>query len=157
MWVIRVAASGVNVYSSLTGGDVWGWWSGTSFAAPFAAGLAAMIKSVYDDAEPQSVMDLISRTTDTIDHLNPEYVFFLGSGRVNFLNAVYIPGDASGSGGINIGDAVSVVNFVFRDGPPSVPWEAADANCDGAVDIADAVFLIRYIFHGGSAPVRCQH
>lgn len=154
---VSVNASGVDVYSTLTGGDVWGWWSGTSFAAPFAAGLAAMVKSVYDDAEPQFVMDLISRTADTIDHLNPEYVFFLGSGRVNFLNAVYLPGDANGSGGINIGDAVSILNFVFRNGPAALPLEAADANCDGAINLADAVFLIQYIFHGGGEPERCQY
>jgi hypothetical protein len=62
------------------------------------------------------------------------------------------PGDADGSGSIDISDAVYLVQYIFANGIPPVSIEAGDANCDHAVDISDAVYLIGYIFSGGSAP-----
>ena len=51
----------------------------------------------------------------------------------------YIPGDANGDGGINIGDAVHLINYVFNSGPSSFPLKAGDANCDTDVNVGDAV------------------
>ena len=149
---VDVTAPGVWIYSSLTGGNVWGWWDGTSFAAPFAAGLAALVRSVYPDEGPEFVANHILSTADDIDYLNPGYEYYLGLGRINFLSAVYIPGDANGSGETNLGDVVHLVNYIFRNGSVSIPPEASDANCDGSANVADAVFLVNYIFEGGSAP-----
>lgn len=64
----------------------------------------------------------------------------------------YVPGDANGDSTVNIGDAVAIVNYIFKGGPAPVPLDAGDANCDGAVNIGDAVYLINYIFHGGPPP-----
>jgi len=64
----------------------------------------------------------------------------------------YIPGDANGDSTVNIGDAVAIVNYIFKGGPAPDPLEAGDANCDGAVNIGDAVYLINYIFKGGPPP-----
>lgn len=64
----------------------------------------------------------------------------------------YIPGDANGDRLMNIGDAVYIVNRIFRDGPPFNPTEAADANCDGSANVGDAVYLINHIFRDGPAP-----
>lgn len=61
-------------------------------------------------------------------------------------------GDADGSGGVTIGDAVFVVNYIFGGGPPPVSEFAADADCTGAVSISDAVYLVSFIFGGGPAP-----
>jgi hypothetical protein len=64
----------------------------------------------------------------------------------------YIPGDADGSGIVNISDAVYLLSYIFGSGPEPEPYEAGDADCNGVVNIADAVYLISYIFGGGNAP-----
>jgi len=68
----------------------------------------------------------------------------------------YIDGDASGEGDINIGDAIYIINYVFKGGPAPFPYASGDANCDGTTNLADAVYLISYIFKGGPAPQNCQ-
>jgi hypothetical protein len=69
-----------------------------------------------------------------------------------------LPGDANGDGVVNIGDAVYLVNFIFKGGPPPAPYAlcSGDANCDCQVNIADAVYLINFIFKGGPPPCDCQ-
>ena len=64
----------------------------------------------------------------------------------------YIAGDANGDGAINIGDAVYIISYAFRDGPAPDPLAAGDANCDGSVNVGDAVFIINYAFRGGPPP-----
>jgi hypothetical protein len=64
----------------------------------------------------------------------------------------WICGDANGSGGVDIDDAVSLIGYIFSSGPAPEPLEAGDVNCSGGIDIDDAVYLINYIFSGGSAP-----
>lgn len=64
-----------------------------------------------------------------------------------------IPGDASGDGAINIGDAVFTISFIFRGGVAPNCQAAADVNADCAVNVGDAVFIINYIFKAGSAPL----
>jgi Dockerin type I domain len=68
----------------------------------------------------------------------------------------YLPGDANGSGDVNISDAVFLVSYIFGGGTAPVPLNRGDANCDGRVNISDAVFLISYIFSGGGAPQNCR-
>lgn len=53
---------------------------------------------------------------------------------------------------INIGDAVYLLNHVFRGGPICDPVSVADVNMDGSVNIGDAVYLIKFIFRNGQAP-----
>jgi hypothetical protein len=61
-------------------------------------------------------------------------------------------GDANGDGQTNVGDAVFLVSYIFRSGPPPQPLTAGDFNGDGNVNIGDAVYLISYIFRGGPHP-----
>ncbi len=67
------------------------------------------------------------------------------------------PGDANNDGAINIGDAVYIINYIFKSGPAPIPYAlcSGDANCDCAVNIADAVYLINYIFKSGPPPCDC--
>jgi len=64
----------------------------------------------------------------------------------------YLCGNANGDGEINIGDAVYIVNYIFKAGPSPDPLVAADVNADGNVNIGDAVYLIDYIFKNGPEP-----
>lgn len=65
----------------------------------------------------------------------------------------YICGDANSDAGVNIGDAIHLINYIFKGGPAPDPLCIGDANGDDTVNIGDAVYLINYIFKGGPAPV----
>ncbi|MFH1699152.1 MAG: M28 family peptidase [Candidatus Zixiibacteriota bacterium] len=65
---------------------------------------------------------------------------------------IYLPGDANGDENVNIGDAVFLINHVFKGGPAPYPLISGDANCDGDVNVGDAVFIINHVFKGGPEP-----
>ncbi|MEZ5360174.1 MAG: M28 family peptidase [Candidatus Zixiibacteriota bacterium] len=64
----------------------------------------------------------------------------------------YVFGDANGDGTVNVGDAVFLIQYIFRGGAAPDPEEAGDANCDGSLNVGDAVYIIQYIFAGGPEP-----
>jgi hypothetical protein len=74
------------------------------------------------------------------------------SASYNFTYVEYICGDANGDLEVNVGDAVFLINYVFKGGPAPDPIESGDANSDGQTNIGDAVYLIAYIFNGGPPP-----
>lgn len=67
-------------------------------------------------------------------------------------------GDANGDAQINVGDAVFLINYIFKSGPAPDPVCAGDANGDGSINVGDAVYLINYVFKSGPTPVEgcCQ-
>ena len=64
----------------------------------------------------------------------------------------YVSGDANGDKMVNVGDAVYVINYVFKSGTPPDPIESGDANCDALCNVGDAVYLVNYVFKGGPPP-----
>jgi len=68
----------------------------------------------------------------------------------NFV--IGLRGDSNADGIIDVGDAVFLINHIFRGGLPPNPYLMGDANCSGSVDVGDAVYLINYIFRGGPPP-----
>ena len=63
-------------------------------------------------------------------------------------------GDANNDSAVNVGDAVYLINYVFKGGPPPQPLLCCgDANGDVNVNVGDAVYLINYVFKGGPPPV----
>lgn len=62
---------------------------GTSFAAPLAAALAALVKSQHPDWPPAQVTFQVVETADNVDALNPDFVQGkLGRGRINAQRAL---------------------------------------------------------------------
>ncbi len=79
--------------------------------------------------------------------------FDLGDGPID-LDFNYIPGDANGDFVVNIGDAVLLVNYIFKGGDsPRWPSWRANANGDGNLNIGDAVYLVNFVFSGGPRPL----
>ncbi|MEM7166115.1 MAG: DUF1800 family protein [Planctomycetota bacterium] len=71
------------------------------------------------------------------------------------LNDPFIRGDANVDLGVDIADALRVLNFLFPQPPDVVtlPCEdAADANNDESINVADAVYILSYLFSGGAEP-----
>jgi hypothetical protein len=61
-------------------------------------------------------------------------------------------GDVNANGTVDLGDAIYILNYLFRSGTDPCPMEAGDVNCTGLVDLGDAIFLLNYLFKGGTAP-----
>ncbi len=64
----------------------------------------------------------------------------------------YQCGDANCDGTVTASDAVYLINYLFRSGPPPNPVEAGDANCEGTVNSADVIYLLNYLFRNGLPP-----
>jgi hypothetical protein len=65
---------------------------------------------------------------------------------------LFIRGDATGDGIINVGDVVFLVNYLYRGDIPPFPEDAGDANCDGVVNVGDVVYLVNYLYRDGDPP-----
>jgi hypothetical protein len=65
----------------------------------------------------------------------------------------FVCGDANSDGDVNVADAVILINYVFKSGPPPDPLTSGDANGDGDVNVADAVYLINFVFSSGPDPI----
>lgn len=55
-------------------------------------------------------------------------------------------GDVNTDGGVDLSDAISVLDHLFRSQPLGPCQDTADANDDGEVDISDAVTVLLHLF-----------
>jgi hypothetical protein len=79
-------------------------------------------------------------------------------------SCIALPGDANSSNTITLGDAISIVNYIFnKPGWPPCPsasnmcWLSdllcrGDANGDASVTLADVIYLVNYIFNKPGGP-----
>lgn len=72
------------------------------------------------------------------------------AGAFEFTPVVLPPGDVNGTGAIDAGDVVYLVNFLFGGGP--VPVGSGDVNGDTEVNVLDLFYLVNYLFASGAAP-----
>ncbi len=117
------------------------WWQCTEWTDTVCTGMW-----IPSDPENGDSMEVDTSVTASID--TASVITYNGF----FDVRPYVDGDANGDGAVNVGDAILVVNFVFKAGPPPVPSRAGDANCDEAVNIGDAIHLINFIFKSGPPP-----
>jgi len=61
-------------------------------------------------------------------------------------------GDLNDNGLIDPGDAIFLMNYLFRGGEAPQPLCRGDANCNGDRDPGDIVLLLNYLFKGGVPP-----
>ncbi len=64
------------------------------------------------------------------------------------LDARFQRGDADASGEIDLGDALFVLNYLFRKGGTPTCVRAGDANDDGRLNVSDGVAILRHLFVG---------
>lgn len=59
---VDVFAPGIDIYSTLPGGNIYGSESGTSFASPIVAGLAALLMSYYPELSVKQIKFVIEKS-----------------------------------------------------------------------------------------------
>jgi subtilisin family serine protease len=86
---VDLSAPGLGIYSTYLNGR-YAWWSGTSMAAPFVSGEAALVMSMKsmqrsDDDPRFNILPILNRGVDYIYGVNPKYRAGnrLGSGSVD--------------------------------------------------------------------------
>lgn len=68
------------------------------------------------------------------------------------METSFIRGDANGSGGIDLSDAITILGYLFGNpddaGKVTVPkcFDAADGNDDEKIDLSDAIKVLDYLF-----------
>ena len=67
-------------------------------------------------------------------------------GRAQAVN--FVRGDANGVGGVDMTDAMFILNWKFLDGEAPQCEDTADANDDGSTDMSDALSLLNFLFLG---------
>ncbi|HVP36248.1 MAG TPA: S8 family serine peptidase [Terriglobales bacterium] len=164
---IDLVAPGVNVLTTSAFYEAdYTLFDGTSAAAPFVAGVAALLKAKRPELTnrqikyilERSALDRIGQTDDGMGNLEDitGFDYYYGWGLVNALGALtaqvsFGRGDVNEDGVVSVTDAVYMVNYLFKRGSRPHP-EKADTNCDGKVNVSDVVFLVNYLFKGGSTP-----
>jgi thermitase len=91
---LSLVAPGQSIYTTRLGGG-YVRPSGTSFAAPFVSGLAAMLSGIDPSLSPADIQDLMERTA--VDLGDPGWDVYYGYGCVNMAGAVAalgVPGPA---------------------------------------------------------------
>jgi thermitase len=77
---IDIAAPGESILTTNRGGG-YGYWNGTSFSSPVAAGLAGLIISANPDLTNTQVVEIITQNADDLG--DPGFDRYFGYGRVN--------------------------------------------------------------------------
>jgi len=151
---INVCAPGTHIIAPYLD-TLYASWEGTSFAAPFVTGLAALLRAKNPDMLADSIESLIYKTAESVDSLNPEYEGLLGSGLIDPMAALnYVPplmvGDLNNDNNIDITDIVYLIIFLYLDPTIPDPGQKADTNCDGVIDISDITNIIGFLYLDGS-------
>ncbi len=68
--------------------DYEGYWSGTSMSAAVVSGALALIKEANPKLNNRELVDVLLKSSDNINSLNPNFIDQLGVGRVNVANSV---------------------------------------------------------------------
>ena len=152
---IDLCAPGTNIKGPFLD-TVFARWSGTSFAAPFVSGTAALLYGVRPGASWSDLVDLLKVTAENVDALNPAFAGELGDGMVSPQAAVAAwwaaSGDVDASGTVTSADIVYLINYVFKSGPAPTHPNNGDVNASCVVNAADVIYLVGYVFKGGPEP-----
>jgi thermitase len=163
---INVCAPGEAIHSTYLD-SAYAVWSGSSFAAPFVAGEAALLTAYKPYFSGFHVWTCLLNGADNIDAENPDYVGMLGNGKADpdlaFTWDPVICGDVDGSGSLAVTDMLRTAYYLADlancgdsvNTPVSISpafLEAADVNGVSGVNVTDLGRMLRYYFGVGEPP-----
>jgi aminopeptidase N len=96
-----------------------------------------------------TVLDSFVFTIKVTDSSAPEEI---DTQELYIIVREFIRGDVNNDSVVDLGDAIYLINYLYRYGPEPMPWETGDVNCDGTIDLGDVVYLINYLFRDGPPP-----
>jgi membrane-anchored mycosin MYCP len=138
---VDVSAPGAQITSIQAGGYIGGL-DGTSYAAPYVTGVAALIKSEKPDLTSQQIINRIVSTADT------NMVAGSGAGMVNPLQAVTALGDGNASPTTTQQAGAQPIDI---GGPPPVDHRSREIG--GLVAAATIGVALLVVFGGVVAPL----
>ena len=72
--------------------------------------------------------------------------------RIDLDEIEFLRGDSNADGGVDLSDAVHILNFLFLGSADLGCADAADADDTGLLDLTDAVYVLNFLFLGGFPP-----
>ncbi len=132
----RLVAGGVSQIREVSSGSAY--CSQNSLTVEFGLGSATLVDSL--------VIRWPSGMADTLTSLAVDRVMTIYEG------GSALRGDANGDGVVDLGDAIYLLNYLYKGGPAPNPSWTGDANSDGVVDLGDAIYLLNYLYKGGPPP-----
>ena len=151
---VDVCAPGTHIYGTFLD-TTYARWDGTSFAAPFVAGQAALLYAKNPGANWSDIKDAIMLSAVNVDAQNPGMEGNLGAGLIDLaaaLNALpaYICGDVNNDQlGPDITDIIYTVDYMFDGGPAPTVMNSIDVDGSGLIDVSDLVYFVEFSFDGG--------
>ena len=101
---------------------------GTSLSCPMVSGVAALIASkLAGKASASDVKNILLSTTDDIDSLNPNFVGFLGTGRLNAFKAMQKAQTIANNVAV---DAVTSFKAIYNCSSINLNWQKNNAAND---------------------------
>ncbi len=93
--------------------------------------------------------------TVVVENITVSASDFCRADTLSFSVKTFVVGDVNNDQLIDVGDAIHLLNFLFKQGPPPHLIAAADCNCDNIIDLGDVVLILNYLFKQGQVPGDC--
>lgn len=65
----------------------------------------------------------------------------------------FVCGSIDGDEEIDLLDVLYLINYLYKGGPPPLPYGAGDIDGDGFMNLRDGTYLLKYLYKGGPPPV----
>lgn len=128
---ISVAAPGEDIVSTVSSTSPVPYtpstanYTGTSMAAPHAAGLSALIRSAMPSLTRHRADSILVNTADNIDAMNPNYIGLLGTGRINAYSAMQAIAHAKFTADLTDANVPFAVQFTDQSPGAVTAWDWA--------------------------------
>ncbi|MGH2628387.1 MAG: dockerin type I repeat-containing protein, partial [Anaerolineales bacterium] len=117
-------------------------------ADPGETPLRFVDKVIFPDEDPpEKLVPVENLVMAAAGVFRPNFV----DGKV-IIRKAFIRGDSNQDKRTDISDAVHILDYIFKGGPPPKCFDASDTNNDSRLDISDPIFWLNYLFRGGPQP-----